>query len=386
MTKAKHNGRRKVSAPGKTRAGRSAHVMNPECLALIENFRLMDDTFMSKCLENAPECIELILQIILGKKDLKVVKSQTEYPIKSLQGRGVRFDVFARDSEGKEYDFNGNSLKDLKNGIIDTCGDPDIIFDEDPLRILRAVRFSSKLRYPISERTKAGIRRHKGRLDIISQERITDEINKILSGPHPEVGMELLHTLELCEIVLPEMTEIMAYDLYEVVKAMHNIKVRAVENNLDQLTLMLSYISYKVNPLIFRASMRRMRYSSEMIDKVFLYAFLLDKAIFVSEFHSTVNLRELGYLAKTKENYDMLLALVEAIKQRIWDKMKQEPPYNMFGYTLPVNGNDIMDTLGIGPGQKIKAVQEDLLCDAFVNPNLSKEECINLIKIRFGNK
>ena len=105
MTKARHNGRRKVSAPGKTRAGRSAHVMNPECLALIENFRLMDDTFMSKCLENAPECIELILQIILGKKDLKVVKSQTEYPIKSLQGRGVRFDVFARDSEGKEYDI-----------------------------------------------------------------------------------------------------------------------------------------------------------------------------------------------------------------------------------------------------------------------------------------
>ena len=79
--------------------------MKPEYLELIENFRLMDDTFMSKCLENAPECIELMLRIILGKKDLKVVKSQTEYPIKSLQGRGVRFDVFARDSEGKEYDI-----------------------------------------------------------------------------------------------------------------------------------------------------------------------------------------------------------------------------------------------------------------------------------------
>ncbi len=83
----------------------SAHVMKPEYLAEIERMRLMDDDFMSKCLENAPECIELMLQIILGKKDLKVVKSQTEYPIKSLQGRGVRFDVFARDSEGKEYDI-----------------------------------------------------------------------------------------------------------------------------------------------------------------------------------------------------------------------------------------------------------------------------------------
>ena len=105
MTKAIHSGRRKASAPGKTRAGRSAYVMNPEYLAEIENFRLMDDTFMSKCLENAPECIELILQIILGKKDLKVISSQTEYPIKSLLGRGVRFDVFARDSKGREYDI-----------------------------------------------------------------------------------------------------------------------------------------------------------------------------------------------------------------------------------------------------------------------------------------
>jgi hypothetical protein len=89
----------------KAMAGRSSSVMKPEYLELIENFRLMDDTFMSKCLENAPECIELMLRIILGKKDLKVVKSQTEYPIKSLQGRGVRFDVFARDSEGREYDI-----------------------------------------------------------------------------------------------------------------------------------------------------------------------------------------------------------------------------------------------------------------------------------------
>ena len=89
----------------KARAGRSSSAMKPEYLAELEQMRLMDDTFMSKCLENAPECIELILQVILGKKDLKVVKSQTEYPIKSLQGRGVRFDVFARDSAGREYDI-----------------------------------------------------------------------------------------------------------------------------------------------------------------------------------------------------------------------------------------------------------------------------------------
>ena len=107
MAKLIQKGKRKElkAIARKARVGRSACVMKPEHLNLIENFRLMDDTFMSKCLENAPECIELILRIILGKKDLKVVKSQTEYPIKSLQGRGVRFDVFARDSKGREYDI-----------------------------------------------------------------------------------------------------------------------------------------------------------------------------------------------------------------------------------------------------------------------------------------
>ncbi len=106
MAKLLHKGKRKaVKAAAHKAAARSASVMNPEYLALIENFRLMDDDFMSKCLENAPKCIELILQIILGKKDLKVVKAQTEYPIKSLRGRGVRFDVFARDSKGREYDI-----------------------------------------------------------------------------------------------------------------------------------------------------------------------------------------------------------------------------------------------------------------------------------------
>ncbi len=107
MAKLLHKNRRKAveTVARKARARRSVSVMKSEYLAEIERFRLMDDDFMSKCLENAPECIELILQIILGKKDLKVVKSQTEYPIKSLQGRGVRFDVFARDSKGREYDI-----------------------------------------------------------------------------------------------------------------------------------------------------------------------------------------------------------------------------------------------------------------------------------------
>ena len=114
MVKRMQSGARKAvkTVARKARVRHSAYVIKAEYLAELERMRLMDDTFMSKCLENAPECIELILRVILGKKDLKVVKSQTEYPIKSLQGRGVRFDVFARDSRDREYDIEIQRAKD----------------------------------------------------------------------------------------------------------------------------------------------------------------------------------------------------------------------------------------------------------------------------------
>ena len=63
----------------KARAGRSASVMKPEYLAMLEDFRLMDDDFMSKCLENAPECIELMLRIIIGKKDANALKPGEDF-------------------------------------------------------------------------------------------------------------------------------------------------------------------------------------------------------------------------------------------------------------------------------------------------------------------
>lgn len=70
----------------------------------IKQFRLFDDAFMKKCFENHNECIELVLRIILNKPDLKVVQSATEYVIQNLQGRSVRFDVKAVDSNNNHYD------------------------------------------------------------------------------------------------------------------------------------------------------------------------------------------------------------------------------------------------------------------------------------------
>ena len=71
----------------------------------IRGFRLFDDDFLKKCFEDHDECAELVLRIIMNKADLKVLNSKTEYVIQNLQGRSVRLDVKATDSENKEYDI-----------------------------------------------------------------------------------------------------------------------------------------------------------------------------------------------------------------------------------------------------------------------------------------
>lgn len=287
-------------------------------------------------------------------------------------------------SEGKEYDFNGNGLKDLKDGIIDTCGDPDIIFDEDPLRILRAARFSSRLGYSISERTKRGIRKNKGRLEIISQERVTDEFNKIMSGPNPDIGFRLLCDYGLLPLILPELTDTYVTD--ETLSDMKKIMLTAQDEEMDQLSLELTYLSYIAGSDLFRDAMRRMKYSNDMIDKIHLYATLFENAVFVNDMHSTVHLRQIEYNAGTKENYEIAYALLKTLSDKLWFKMSPNEEHVLFGYTLPVNGNDVMEILGIGPGPKIGKILDDLMNDAFVEPNITREECMYLIKLRFANK
>ncbi len=287
-------------------------------------------------------------------------------------------------SEEKEEDFTGRGLADLERGIIDTCGDPDIIFSEDPLRILRAVRFSARLGYIMSERTKDGIRRNTARLEIISQERITDEFNKILSGPSPEDGMAMLGYYGLLPYVLPELR---ATDIFgDMITDMKNIKIAAKEEGKDQLLLELSYLSHVIRPDIFKVVMRRMRYSNEMIDKVCLYAVAFVNADFTNRNQSTVNLRQLEYDIGTKEDYEMVYTMLKALSRTIWFKMVPSEEHIMFGYTLPVDGNDVMEILGMAPGPEIGEILTDIRYDAFVNPAITREECIHLIKLRFADK
>ena len=110
-----------------------------------------------------------------------------------------------KDTYGDLLDpFNG--LEDLKNKIIKTPLDPTITYSDDPLRMLRAIRFANQLGFEIEEKSLQAITDNNERIKIISGERIVEELNKILATPTPSIGFLLLYKTGLLDLILPELT------------------------------------------------------------------------------------------------------------------------------------------------------------------------------------
>lgn len=106
--------------------------------------------------------------------------------------------------------FDG--IYDLEDGIIATPLDPDITFSDDPLRMMRCVRFATQLKFVIEEETFQALERNRERIKIISQERIIDELNKIMLSPTPSYGFVELQRCGLLQLILPEVA---ALDIVE---------------------------------------------------------------------------------------------------------------------------------------------------------------------------
>lgn len=96
-------------------------------------------------------------------------------------------------------------LEDMENCIIRTPLDPDITFSDDPLRMMRAIRFSSQLGFDIKAETYDAIVSNRNRIEIVSGERIVDELNKIILSPKPSVGLDLLYKTGLLDLIFPEL-------------------------------------------------------------------------------------------------------------------------------------------------------------------------------------
>ena len=134
--------------------------------------------------------------------------------------------------------FHG--IDDIHNKLIRTPLDPDITFSDDPLRMLRAIRFASQLNFTIVPETYDAIVRNAPRLEIISQERIAEEMNKILLSHKPSIGLSLLEKTGLLSLFLPELVALKGVETINGLKHKDNFlhtlevvdKIALVSNNL----------------------------------------------------------------------------------------------------------------------------------------------------------
>ena len=147
-----------------------------------------------------------------------------------------------KENNGQLIDtFNG--IGDINKGIIKTPTDSDKTFLDDPLRMLRAVRFSSQLKYKIERNTFESIKRNLNRIEILSGERISEELNKILMQDKPSNGFILLDKLNILKIILPEL---------ESLKGIEEVEGKAHKDNFYHTLEVVDNISSKTNNIWLR--------------------------------------------------------------------------------------------------------------------------------------
>ncbi len=137
--------------------------------------------------------------------------------------------------------FHG--MKDLEQRILRTPLAPDMTFSDDPLRIMRAIRFATQLNFRIETETWQSIVRNKNRIKIISPERITDELNKIVMSPQPSIGFDLLFKSGLLNIIFPE---------FEKLYGVENLEGKGHKDNFYHTLQVLDNVAKKSGDLWLR--------------------------------------------------------------------------------------------------------------------------------------
>ena len=132
---------------------------------------------------------------------------------------------------------------DIKTKTIRTPLDPDITFSDDPLRMMRAIRFASQLNFKIAPETFEAIARNCKRISIISGERIIDEINKIMRSAQPSIGLKLLEESGLLELILPELAAL---------KGVDNVEGKGHKDNFNHTLMVLDNVALRSDNIWLR--------------------------------------------------------------------------------------------------------------------------------------
>ena len=325
-------------------------------------------------------------------------------------------------STGEILDLVGGQ-SDIDNHIIRTTNiDPDVVFDDDPLRILRVVRFSTRYGWEIESKTYKSMKKYAKRLKIITKERIQAEFNKILMSENAVMGINMLHDIGAMTFIVPEFEKCYGLtqnrfhfgDVAEHTLAVLDYHCKHFDADLTER---LACFLHDIGKIMTRSVkdgkvhfydheyvgaemagdiLRELKYDTDTIKKV---QFLIRNHMRTKQagdgakYMKDKSLHKLLYECKTFEMFKSLMRIIECDNEahakdccihnqysELVAKVELEGSHSkMFGYKLPVTGEDIMSVLGLEPGPIIAEINKRLLNQAFMDPEISRGRCIQLL-------
>ena len=317
-------------------------------------------------------------------------------------------------------DPTGKGIEDIKNKRIRVTSDPDKVFYDDALRILRCIRFMCVLGWKdIDKETYDGLIRQVDRLEIISKERINEELRKILISDNPRLGLEMLRDISALKYVMPTMEltvgmeqnkyhfgDVFEHTLAVVDKVPNDYVLRMAafvhdigkpaSLTIDENGKRHFYKHEAAGATILKDAMHSMKYPTDFINGV---VFLVKNHMRTKSYSNDISelkdkqVRKMQYFCHTPERFENLLALIDAdnkshaeayIKDKQIDNIRQrsqelvENGTAMFDgmWKMPVDGHDIMRYMDIPPSSLVQDCLGIIRHNCYADPHLSKEAAL----------